>query len=72
MRCKEVMEILLTLVCLIIKTRTSISKQKGILEVSLYIWQPPITVTYINPVIFTSLSIFFFLISMLRSNVRSY
>ena len=72
MSCKAVTTNLFTVVGLLVETITAIVKPKGSLEASNYIRKPNIIVTYNIPVISTPLSILFFFISMLISNVISH
>ena len=68
MRCKTITANLLIIVRLLVEPITSLAKPKSYLESYIYISQPPLTVTSINPVIYPSLSSFFSFSNMLRSN----
>ena len=70
--CKTITANLLTIVCLLVAPRIFISKPKGSPEAYIPIRQPSWTVTYKYPVIYSSLSSFFYFGSMLRSNSRSH
>ena len=72
MRCKTITSNLLTVVGLLVEPSTPIAKPKASIKAYLSIRPPPWTVTSSKPVIYPSLSCFFSLSSMLRSNSRSH
>ena len=69
MSCKTITANLLTIVCLLVEPITPLAKPRVSLEVSLSISQNTWKVTSTNHVIYNSLYIFFYLVSILRSNI---
>ena len=70
--CKEITDNFLTVVDLLVRPIKTIVKPKGSLETYFFIRQPPLTVNSSNLVKYPSLSNFFFLGIMIRSNIRSH
>ena len=68
MRCKKITSNLSTIVHLLVEPIKYLAKPKSSIEESLYIRQPPWTVTYSNPVISPPLYSFFSFVNMLISN----
>ena len=71
-RCKEITDNLLTVVGLIVEPRKAIEKPKSSIGEYISISQPQQTVTSSKPFIYHYIYSFFFFISMMRSNGRSY
>ena len=66
--CKTITSNFLTIVRLLVEPSTSLSKPKASLEASLYIRQPPLTLTSSKTAISPSIYIFFSFVNILISN----